>query len=244
MFTLGRAVAVFALIGLGSELHAAPVTFFGQDVNAGRNANNHPTADAARNNFFTNLTSIITESFESFAANKAAPISINFGSAGTATLTGTGKVLIGANNVGQFPISGTHYFNNNGAFGLTFSAPIAAFGFYGTDVGDVGATLKINLVNVSNQSVTLTVPHQKGSATSGSVLYFGFFDAGNTYKSISFAGAGSDVFGFDDFSIGSQAQINSVQALAGASVVPEPASFALLGTLMLGLAAISRRTKR
>lgn len=217
-------------LGLGSGVDASPVTFFGEDTNGGANAVSHPVADAARMSFFGNLGTVVTESFQSYATNAAAPLAVSFGSAGTATLSGTGKIQGGANGAGQFPVSGTQYFNANGTFSLAFSDPVASFGFYGTDVG---AILSLSLTDMAGKQTKLTVPNQVGSVANGSVIYFGFFDASNAYKSISFAGAGGDVFGFDDFSIGSRAQLKPI-------VASEPASLALLGMALLGVGTMLR----
>lgn len=181
------AVITAASLGLGAGADASPITFFGEDTNGGAIAASHPVADAARAKFFSNLSAVGTESFQGFATNAAAPLAINFGSAGTATLSGTGTVQSGTSGTGQFPISGTQYFNANGAFSLAFSTPVASFGFYGTDIGDAGGTLSLSLTDAANKQTTLTVPNQVGSVANGSVVYFGFFDTLNTYKSISFA---------------------------------------------------------
>ncbi|MGI4875962.1 MAG: PEPxxWA-CTERM sorting domain-containing protein, partial [Janthinobacterium lividum] len=87
----------------------------------------------------------------------------------------------------------------------------------------------------------LTVPNTIGSggSTSGSILYYGFYDTGKTYKSVAFGNSsgGIDNFAFDDFSIGSAAQVVPVPG------VPEPTSWALMiaGFGAVGAAARRRR---
>jgi hypothetical protein len=181
----------------------------------------HPNADAARTNFFSNLSGVGTESFESFPAGSTT-VSPNFGAAGTATLSG-GTVQSqpsGTNGAGRYPISGNQFYEtSNATFTIAFNQPIAAFGFYGIDIGDFGGQLTLHATGGGD--VILTVPNNISSAADGSVLYFGFYDTAATYTSISFGNtaAGTDFFGFDDFSIGSTSQV-----VAG---VPEP------GTLLL-----------
>lgn len=146
------------LLGLANNSYAAPVTFFGEDTKNGQVASSHPNADSARALFFSNLTGGVgTETFESFANGTGTSILVSFGTAGTATLTGTGFVEQGTSSSEQFAISGTKYYDTNGTFGITFSAPISAFGFYGTDIGDV------RLVPSPGQTKDGQGPEQPGS---------------------------------------------------------------------------------
>ena len=226
------AVALFA----SASVHAAPVEFFGEDLNTGGGGpiNPHPNSDAARAAFFTNLTGGVgTETFESFATGTTPPIAIVFPGAGTATLNGAGSVESGNDGVGRGPISGTQYYRTSGgSFVVSFSAPVAAFGFYGTDIGDYGANLVLTLLDTAGNTTVLDPANTTSGSgeLSGSVIYYGFYDLATQYVSISFdTGGGGDTFGFDDFSIGSIDQVTPT---------PEPAAFALfgLGAVALGFA--------
>ena len=233
MLKSSKLLAALAALTAPSLSIAAPVTFFGEDTtNNGAALPSTPKATAARNQFFSNLTGVGTETFEGFATGASPPIVVNFGTAGKATLTGTGSVQSGRSATNQFPISGSKYYNTNGTFGLAFSTPISAFGFFGTDIGDVNASLTLTLVG-SNGTTTQVVPDVIGSSANGSALYYGFYDTAATYTSISFAGAGQDIFGFDDFSIGTRAQVVP-------SPVPEPAAWAIFGMGLLGMGMVRR----
>ena len=229
---------LLATTGIGQ---AAPIIFFGEDPGNGTPATNHPTADAAKTSFFGNLSGVGTETFEGFAVGASGPFVTTFGSAGTATLTGAGAIAQGASASNQFPISGNKYFNTTGTFSLAFSGPVSAFGFYGTDIGDAGGTLVLTLTG-SNGVTQLTVTNPYAltpNVADGSALYYGFYDTANTYTSIQLSGAGGDVFGFDDFSIGSRTQVVPVK-----NGVPEPETVALLGVGLLGAGALRRRKSR
>lgn len=233
--TTGLAALLVAAAGANADL----MTFFGEDLGLGEGTPlaASPNADSARSSFLANLTGVGTENFESFAAGSGAPLAANFGVAGTATLNGTGFVANTpagtTNGFGRYAKSGTQYWDTNaGVFSIDFSAPIAAFGFYGIDVGDFNGSLTLELMGGGNMVVD--VANTVGSP-GGTIIYFGLIqtDPGMLISSITFGNTapGTDVFAFDDFTIGSREQV---------TIIPLPGA-AGMGLAGLGVLAIRRR---
>jgi hypothetical protein len=112
---------------------------------------------------------------------------------------------------------------------------VSAFGFFGIDIGDfdgqVTATTAGGLNQVFNVGNSLNIE-------GGSVLFWGVVDPANTFTSVSFGntGSGADVFGFDDFTVGTAEQVVD----PGPNPVPEPTTVLLLGA---GLAAAGLRRR-
>lgn len=237
---LTAAVGLIVSFCLSANLNAAMLTFLGQDTGLGENTRlaAHPNSDTARANFFANLAGVGTENFESFANGAGGPLAVNFGMAGTATLTGSGSVTnvpVGTNGFGRYPISGNQYWEAGSTFSLSFSGAVAAFGFYATDIGDFNGQVTLTLVSGGTTTVNI------GNATNvigGGVLYFGLIvDPGQEFTAINFGNTqgGTDAFGFDDFSIGSRQQVQ---------LVPEPATMLVWGLGVLtccGITAVKRR---
>jgi hypothetical protein len=121
----------------------------------------------------------------------------------------------------------------NGSASITFNAPIAAFGFYGSDVGDFGGSLQVLLYNGATLVQTLTAPNNTaGGNQNGNDVYFGFIDTAQQYTKIVLSSSNTgDNFGFDDFSVGTLAQ-----------VVPEPTTMVAGAMLLLpfGLQAVRK----
>ena len=238
-----------------TQLPAATVNFFGEDLNmAGDPTTAPPTqSTAARDQFFSNLNGVGTDGFENLSPGDTVPISVNFAGAGTATLSGDGTIVSGNDGGGRFPISGSQFLETSAGagFNLAFSSPIAAFGFFGTDIGDFGGQAILTLTDINGATSTITVPNTSGvdGSTTGSALYFGFYDKTNSYTNIAFQDtSASDVFGFDDFSIGSNSQVVPVSPAPPTppitSATPEPATYSLFGAGLLAAAAYKRWTRR
>lgn len=237
-----RHTATLALLAGAAAPAAAQTIYYGQ--------NNAGTANAAitqaRSDFLSSLSGVGTESFESFADNVSAPITLNFPGAGAATLTGTGRTETGDQS-GANSVSGSrYYFVETGAgagvgseFTISFANPIAAFGFFGRDLGDSGSNLFLRLTRAAGGTTDVQVPYNVStqSLSSGNLLFFGMIDATNPFTSIEFRStSGGDFFGFDDMTIGTAQQVNQ-------GVVPEPSTYALMATGLGLLATVARRRR-
>jgi hypothetical protein len=247
--------AVCASIGLLAASGAqAYTTYSGIDNNGnpGVALSLIPNSSAAESSFKSQLTGVGTETFESYAAGTSTPLAIAFPGAGTATLNGGGSVESVTsgftNGFGRYSVpslTSTKYWEvvagAAGNFDVNFSSTIAAFGFYGIDIGDFAGTLTIDLFDSANALVgSLVVPTAAQNVADGSVLYFGFIaaNAGEQFTKVSFrttTGTG-DVFAFDNFTIGTQEQVCRENC-----AVPEPGSLALFSLGLLGLGLARRR---
>jgi hypothetical protein len=235
------ALALALCLTAATGAQAYNTTFFGEDLGLGEGTalGSYPNASAAESTFLSHLTGVGTEDFESFADDTPAPLGITFPGAGSATLLGSGnieEVLSGTNGVGRYPISGDNYWESSAQFSIDFENPVAAFGFYGIDIGDYSGQLTViasNGLGSTSYTVDNTI-----NGSGGSVLYWGVIDTDNPFTSIEFGNtaSGSDYFGFDDMTIGSLEQVNP-------NPVPEPSTLALLGlgVIPMGFRRIRRR---
>jgi hypothetical protein len=233
------------LIGLGSPARADLTTYFGIDQGSGSPPTTPDVSLAARNSFIMALNGVGVENFESQSTGSF-PTTLDFmGTSVTASASTTDSsnnyVTTGTSN-GTFATSGTHYLYNtgNGAVNdtLTFSAPVAGFGMYVTDLSDgVSSADQIEYKLTFSDNTTQTVETSVGANNNNAnVLFFGVIsnDPSETITSVEILNSQptvGDSIGIDDVTV-------------GAAVVPEPTSLVLTGVGLLGLAIGFRRRGR
>ncbi|MFY7695316.1 MAG: hypothetical protein ACOVQK_03145 [Cyanobium sp.] len=243
--------------------------FTGVDPNGDRHVNlgcasGCPNATAAETAFLAQLLGVGTETFESFAASTTTPLLLSFPGAGNATLSqGSGiieSVPAGTtDDNGRYGVSATKFlevdanasFNGNN-LRIDFQNPVAAFGFYGIDIGDFNGTLRIATDNANIG--TLNVPTAPLLLADGSVLFWGIITspADGPISQLHFQatpGEG-DVFGFDNMTIGSREQVDPNPAPAPLAIAGLPIAFGSLrklrhfSSLLPSRAAGARGTRR
>jgi hypothetical protein len=234
--TAGLAVSGIVTSGAATPANAFQV-FFGEDTTANTGAGSLTNSTTQAGAFLSHLSGAGTETFESFNQDDTAS-NIIFPGVGTATITSSSGYVNVGDFGGRFPISGSNYYEvGGGTFTINFSTAVAAFGFYGTDLGDFDGQLTLSLSN----GQTLTVPHTYGvnpdGAPDGSAIYYGIIasNASETFTSVTFGNtnSGIDYFGFDNLTVGTLNQVTTA--------VPEP--FTIIGTLVGGSAAMRMRKK-
>ncbi len=182
-----------------------------------------------------------------FAPDNKAVVSGDF--AVLAQPANTGPVLFPTMQPqGRYPSEGNNYLEvgavnaDNEDFTLSFfendfTTPKGqqAFGFYGTDIGDVGNELEIELLDGAMMMIPVDTIPDGGSAFNASIIFWGIIldDGVAPIVSVRFvnSGGGTDIFGFDEFIIATPEQ----------TMIPLPTTVGLGAAGLLGIAAIRRR---
>lgn len=238
-----KVLLLAALFAVSNTTSAAIITYFGQDQNPGGVVPANGNASSAQSDFLSKLTGVGIENFDSLPnVGSSGPFSIDFaGSAGNinASLSGTDLDLRNTSSSGTYATSGNQFLRaitNTSAtsFTINFSSAIAAFGFFGTDLGDAaGGDLRLTLSNGTTQDLLIDVD----PSNNGNLIFFGFVSNSDTFTSVSFsntAGSG-DYWGFDDMIVGDLGQVTDV---------PAPNTFFLSLFGLLGLASAKRISRK
>lgn len=224
------------ILFVAGSANAVVTTFTGVDAGSGETTplSAWPNSDAAQASFLSGLIGVGTESFEGFADGTAMDTkTLTFGAV-TATFSGdmsVNYVPTGSTNTkGRYATDGTKYLDGStGSFVIDFSTPVAAFGFMGIDIGDFGGTAQVTTTN--GGTITYNIP---SNSNGGSVLYWGIIDTTHLFSRIEISNslAGTDVFGFDEMTVGSLEQVR----------IPAPGAI-LLGSIGVGLVGWLRRRR-
>ena len=258
---------VLAALGIAGTTNAAPLTFFGEDVQDGEatppqtsitnvtRPEEIPNSQAAESNFLANLEGVGTEDFDGFGTGTSAPLSLTFpGAEGgddlEATLEGSGEIQStsgDATNRGRWSVGGEdgNYWSTSVQsggeenFSIDFGQEISAFGFYGTDIGDFGGQLILDFNRADGDPLNRVVPHAigEGGSTAGSVFFYGLIATEET-----------DAFTSVDFGLeGSEATdvfgfdlmtVGEIEQVTPREPVPEPKTALLLGSGLVLLAGV------
>ncbi len=231
MRTLLRVALTAAALAGGSWAYAVPTTYIGSDTGAG-SASARPNADAAAAAFDLAAAPFALIAFESAPLGSFASLAV------AADVTLTGSDINGMNQtIRDSPLCGNLCGFNSTASGkqfaqgfggsltFTFASPIHAFGFYISGLQVAGETVTFN--DGSPQSVSIP------NLTGGGIAFVGFTNASGfsdvTLTFINIVGV-SDIVGVDD-----------VRYSAPAASIAEPATLALLGSGLAGIALYRRK---
>jgi len=228
-------IAVFVLLAAGTA-NGAVTVFSAKDTGSGESTPlaSWPNSDAAAASFLAGLSGVGTESFEGFADDQ--PMNGETLTFGAVTATFSGAMSVNdvpsgsTNGKGRYATDGTKYLEGTtDEFTVAFNTAVAAFGFFGIDIGDFKGEAQITTVNGGSHTYDIL-----GDSAGGSICFWGIIDTDNLFTSITISNSevGTDKFGFDEMTVGSLEQV----------VVPAPGAL-LLASLGVGLVGWMRRRR-
>jgi hypothetical protein len=243
-----RVAPIVGLLALSCIVASAnPITFTGEDLNAGPGAP-HPNSAAAAASFDAATAALGVSSTITFEGAALGPVSSLNAAAG---VTVTGTDLSGnpqnVKNVEGFPggpalggfnttAGGSEYIDMiGGTLTFTFATPTQFFGAYLSGVQNFGQTDTVTFSDGTTQ--TINVPNAGTDGNNGALDFVGFTDAGKLITSVTInagqagpgASGGEDEIGVDD--------VRYQSAPLNTSAVPEPGSLTLVfsGFASLGM---------
>lgn len=255
------AVAIAASLALPA--HAALTTFFAFGPAADKVVGGPPAAERTRFEAELDMSTVSREDFSRFTAgplvdDEGQPVPLrglftgNNATGGTLTPEGEAFVEATNGNFGRFNTTCAvdtacdgQWFETSADFTLQFGRGVAAFGFYGTDAGDFDGSLEIELLGRDGSAIAGGLLEViVGGAADSDLFFFGVQSTTDLIFGAKFVVAqsgevGNDFFGFDDLVIGN---LRSIEPPPNGT--PEPATLALVGASLLGLAASRRRRAR
>lgn len=133
------------------------------------------------------------------------------------------------------------WFETNASFLIDFGGSFNGFGFFGTDYGDFGGTLGIQMRRGTDFAKELIVP--LSGTGNASLAFVGYFDPKSLFDGVLISitqgkddsgNPRNDFFGFDDVFVGLAADTEPPP-------LPEPATLMLTAVALLALAGSRRR---
>jgi hypothetical protein len=145
--------------------------------------------------------------------------------------------LAGFTNSGTYPTDGVRGISINSVnlFKINFASPLAAFSFWGTDLGDSSNVLTVILRRAGVQVAAQPIDYLGANPGNSSIFFFGGIAQNSTelfdeVELLSLINTNGDAIGLDQITVGTQAQVTPV---------PTPAM--LPGLVGLGMAALRKR---
>jgi hypothetical protein len=236
----------------------AALTWFGEDIDGGSVPSRFADSQAARSAFLASAGFTGTESFESYTtgdglmAGARPPFVMDFGVLSARITSGFGHVEVWEHALGgRYPVTGRNYLLMVGHpqlatfVDVAFAAPVRAFGFSATDVGDYAESLSLAVTTLRGGTTVLEIPHTRDSLDANAAVFFFGIVSDDPIASVRIANApisaGTPIVAFDDM-----IAAPAVDPDLGGFKLPVPeASMGLLMATGLGVVALRyRRRKR